>query len=176
MAHAALGQFNAAQAQREMFQASLLRIPEGRKFFNNPALDVLAIAEKMLDGELAYHKGNRDVAFDHLRESVRRDDNLAYSEPWAWMHPPRHALGALLLEQGHYEEAEDVYRNDLGLNCTLRRCVQHPDNVWSLHGLAECLRRRGADKELDVIAPKLTAAMALADTSITSSCCCRKTQ
>jgi hypothetical protein len=111
-----------------------------------------------------------------LRESVLRDDNLAYSEPWAWMHPPRHALGALLLEQGHYEEAEDVYRNDLGLNSTLQRCAQHPDNVWSLHGLTECLRQRGADKELDVITPKLNAALALADTSITSSCCCRTTR
>ena len=175
VAHAALGQFNQAEAQRDMFHASLSRIPEGRKFFNNPALDVLAIAEKMLDGELEYHKGNHDIAFDHLRESVRRDDNLAYSEPWAWMHPPRHALGALLLEQGHYDAAEDVYRNDLGLNSTLQRCAQHPDNVWSLLGLAECLRRRGADKELDVITPKLNAALALADTSITSSCCCRTT-
>ena len=30
------------------------------------------------------------------------------------MHPPRHALAALLSEQGHYEEAEQVYRDDLG--------------------------------------------------------------
>ena len=176
VAHAALGQSNEAEVQREMFQASLSRIPEGRKFFNNPALDVLGIADKMLDGELEYHKGNHDIAFGHLRESVLRDDNLAYSEPWAWMHPPRHALGALLLEQGHYEEAEGVYRNDLGLKSTLQRCAQHPDNVWSLHGLAECLRQRGADKELDVITPKLDAALALADTSITSSCCCRTTR
>lgn len=174
VAYAALGQFDDAEAQRDVFHASLARIPEGRKFFNNPALDVLAIAEKMLDGELEYHKGNHDIAFDHLRESVRRDDNLAYSEPWAWMHPPRHALAALLLEQGHYEEAEDVYRNDLGLNDTLQRCTQHPDNVWSLHGLAECLRQRGAENELELITPKLNAAMALTDTPITSSCCCRK--
>ena len=45
VAHAALGQSNEAEVQREMFQASLSRIPEGRKFFNNPALDVLGIAE-----------------------------------------------------------------------------------------------------------------------------------
>ena len=128
----------------------------------------------MLDGEIEYHKGNHRVAFDHLRESVRRNDNLAYSEPWAWMHPPRHALGALLLEQGHADEAEAVYRNDLGLNGALQRCAQHPDNVWSLHGLAECLRQRGAEKELATIAPKLETAMARADTDITSSCCCRK--
>ena len=174
VAHAALGQFAEAEAQRTQFHASLERIPGDRRFFNNPARDVLAIAEKMLDGELAYHKGNHEVAYEHLRESVRRNDNLAYSEPWAWMHPPRHALGALLLEQGHHTEAEEVYRTDLGLNGTLQRCAQHPDNIWSLHGLAECLRRRGAEEELAVVAPKLEAAMAKTDIPITSSCCCRK--
>lgn len=175
VAHAALGQSSEAESEREKFHASLGRIPEGRKFFNNPALDVLAIADKMLDGELEYHEGNHHIAFDSLRESVRRNDDLAYSEPWAWMHPPRHALGALLLEQGHHEEAEAVYRADLGLDGALQRSAQHHDNVWSLHGLVECLRHRGADEELVTIAPKLEAAMALADSAITSSCCCRTT-
>lgn len=174
VAHAALGEIAAAEAQRDLFHASLARIPEGRKFFNNSARSVLAIAEAMLDGELEYHKGNHQIAYDHLREAVRRDDGLAYSEPWAWMHPPRHALGALLLEQGHVGDAEQVYRTDLGLTDTLQRCAQHPDNVWSLHGLAECLRARGASGELAQLVPKLDAAMALTDTPITSSCCCRK--
>jgi hypothetical protein len=31
------------------------------------------------------------------------------------MQPTRHALGALLLEQGRLEQAEAVYRADLGL-------------------------------------------------------------
>ena len=26
-------------------------------------------------------------------------DNLVYDEPWGWMQPPAHALGALMLEQ-----------------------------------------------------------------------------
>ena len=59
------------------------------------------------------------------------------------MQPPRHALGALLLEQGHLAEAEAVYRSDLGYDGKLARAYQHPDNVWSLHGLHECLTRRG---------------------------------
>jgi len=33
------------------------------------------------------------------------------------------------------EEATDIYRADLGLDNTLRRACQHPNNVWSLHGL-----------------------------------------
>ena len=174
VAHAALGQISAAEGQRELFHGSLARIPANRKFFNNAASDVLGIAEKMLDGELDYHKGHHEAAYEHLREAVRRDDDLAYSEPWAWMHPPRHALGALLAEQGHFAEAEEVYRTDLGLVDTLQRCAQHPDNIWSLHGLAECLAQRGTEEELAAIRPKLDAAMALTDILVTSSCCCRK--
>jgi hypothetical protein len=29
-------------------------------------------------------------------------DNLVYDEPWGWMQPPVHALGALNLEQVGY--------------------------------------------------------------------------
>ena len=127
----------------------------------------------MLEGEIAYHQGNINKAFDELRESVVRDDNLEYSEPWAWMHPPRHALAALLLEQGHFDEAETVYRTDLGLNDKLQRCAQHPDNVWSLHGLTECLTARGETIEKPEFEKKLALAMANADINITSSCLCR---
>jgi len=127
----------------------------------------------MLDGELEYHKGNHAAAYAHLRESVARDDNLEYTEPWAWMHPPRHALAALLSEQGHYEEAEEVYRTDLGLNGALQRCAQHPDNVWALHGLVECLRQRGAAEELPVFEKKLEQALGKTDVPVTSSCMCR---
>ena len=174
VAHSALGHFDQAEEHRNDFRDSLTRIPLDRRFFNNTAFDILGVAEKMLDGEFEYHQGNHSIAYQHLRDGVQRDDNLAYSEPWAWMHPPRHALGALLLEQGHYEEAEVVYREDLGLASTLQRCAQHPDNVWALHGLSECLSQRDAHQELEMIRPKLNAAMALTDTPINSSCCCRK--
>ena len=62
------------------------------------------------------------------------------------MQPTRHAYGALLLEQGHAEEAAAVYEADLGLDPTLPRPQQHPNNVWSLRGYhpdAARARRRG---------------------------------
>ena len=74
----------------------------------------------MLDGEIEYRRGHHDEAFAHLRRAVERDDGLPYDEPWGWMQPARHALGALLLEQGQVEEAAAVYRADLGLDDTLR--------------------------------------------------------
>ena len=127
----------------------------------------------MLLGELAYRKGHTEEAFRHLRRSVELDDNMLYDEPWAWMQPTRHALGALLLEQGRFDEAEAVYRADLGLDDTLRRCCQHPDNVWSLHGLHECLAKRGAEAEAAFVAQRLAIAAARADVSIRASCFCR---
>jgi len=174
IAHAFLGEREMAEHARASFHESVARIEPGRRFFNNPARAILAVGEKMLEGEVEYHKGNYAAAYDALRESVRRDDDLEYIEPWAWMHPPRHALAALLLEQGHSEEAEEIYRDDLGLTGRIQRCAQHPDNVWSLHGLAECLQRRDDTDELPLIRRKLARAAALADMPVTSSCLCRK--
>ncbi len=173
VAYAALKNISAAEEQRRMFHDAVQRIPEERSFFNNTARSILGIGEKMLEGELAYHKGDYEFAFASLRESVRRDDDLAYSEPWAWMHPPRHALAALLSEQGQYSEAEEVYRTDLGLNSKLQRCAQHPGNVWALHGLVECLRRRKDTKELPGFEVLLEAALKKTDVKISSSCMCR---
>jgi hypothetical protein len=89
------------------------------------------------------------------------------------MHPPRHALAALLLDQGHVEEAEQVYRDDLGLSDKVQRCAQHPDNVWALHGLVECLKRRGETTELAGFQRKLATALTKTDMVVTSSCLCR---
>jgi tetratricopeptide (TPR) repeat protein len=173
VACASLKLFHDADRERQLFHDSLKRVPPQRKVFNNSAQSILSVGEKMLDGELEYHKGNHEIAYGHLREAVDRDDNLEYIEPWAWMHPPRHALAALLAEQGHYGEAEEVCRDDLGLSGRIQRCAQHPDNVWALRGLAECLQQRGEVEELAVVQAKLAAAMALADVPIMSSCMCR---
>ena len=134
-----------------------------RYVFNNTCLDILAVAAEMLNGEIAYRKGNFDAAFAHLRRSVELDDSLPYDEPWGWMQPTRHALGALLLEQGRVEEAEAVYRADLGLDDTLARPCQHPENVWSLHGYHECLRRLGKTAEAELVRPRLDLAAGARD-------------
>jgi len=173
IACASLKLFDDAEQERQLFHDSLKGVPPQRKVFNNSARSILSVGEKMLDGELEYHKGNHEIGYRHLREAVDRDDNLEYIEPWAWMHPPRHALAALLAEQGHYGEAEEVCRDDLGLSGRIQRCAQHPDNVWALRGLAECLQQRGEVEELVVVQAKLASAMALADVPIMSSCMCR---
>src|SRR3954451_25257998 len=123
----------------------------------------------MLDGELEYRRSHFDAAFEHLRRWIALDDALPYDEPWGWMQPTRHAYGALLLERGRVAEAEAVYRADLGLDGTLPRALQHPGNVWSLHGFHECLLRLGKTGEAQIVAQQLKIAAAIADVPVEAS-------
>jgi tetratricopeptide (TPR) repeat protein len=173
VAHAASGDVPGAEAEREAFLAARARVPDSRTLFNNTCQDILAIAEQMIEGELEYRRGNHEAAFAHLTRSVELDDALPYDEPWGWMQPARHALGALLMEQGRVEEAESVYRADLGFDGSLSRACQHPDNVWSLHGLHECLTRRGETALAGLIKQRLDLAVARADVPVEASCYCR---
>jgi tetratricopeptide (TPR) repeat protein len=173
VALASTGEVDAAGAEREAFLAARERVPGTRMLFNNTCLDILRIAEAMMTGELEYRRGNHEEAFAQLRRAVELDDGLPYDEPWGWMQPTRHALGALLMEQGRFAEAEAIYRADLGLDGTLRRACQHPDNVWSLHGLYECLARRGERVEAPLIKQRLDLALARTDVPVKASCFCR---
>ena len=174
VAHAALGEVDAAERQRELFLSTRESVPESRLQHNNTCRDILMVAEEMLNGEIEYRKENYDVAFDHLRKAVELDDGLAYDEPWGWIQPTRHALGALTLEQGLIDVAEQAYREDLGLAGDLPRACIHPDNIWSLKGLDECLRRRGATDtaEAKMVAQRLKLASARSDLPVGASCYC----
>ena len=80
------------------------------------------------------------------------------------MEPARHALGALLTEQGRSEEAVAVYEANL---------ARYPDNGWALHGLAEGLRKLGRTDEASDAQARFETAWADADTVIPGSCFCR---
>lgn len=173
VAYAATGRIAEAEIERKAFRAAVALVPDSRTLFNNTCQDILAIASEMLEGEIAYRQGDFDAAFTHLRKSISLDDNLPYDEPWGWMQPTRHAYGALLLEQGRVAEAEAVYRGDLGFDDSLPRALQHPDNVWSLHGLHECLTILGKRSEAEMVKLRLDLAMARTDVQIKASCYCR---
>jgi len=155
-----------ADAERDQAEFEKVRatVPESSILFNNTSRDILGVAAAMVAGEIAYRKGEYDSAFAHLRTAVERDDALNYDEPWGWMQPARHALGALLLEQGRIAEAEQVYRNDL---------ERHPKNVWALHGLAECLEKQGKSSDAQAIQAQFETASERCDVTVDRSCYCR---
>ncbi|KAI1390759.1 uncharacterized protein F4822DRAFT_436475 [Hypoxylon trugodes] len=145
---------NSSATQQILYQPRALIFP-------NKVRDVLGVAAAMLDGELEYRRGNFEAAFDHLRLAVSRDDNL------------ERAFAALLLEQGHVDKAATANAEDLGLDDTLVRVHQHPNNVWALKGYHECLVRLGHNTEAVLIKKQLTVAAAVADIPINVSCFCR---
>ena len=174
IAHAALGDIDQARQCQATFDELHAAIPDWHIVANNPTSDILAVASAMMTGEIEYHAGERDLGYSFLRKASALSDNLSYSEPWPWMHPPRHALGALLLEQGHVEEAMQHYRDDLGIDNRIPRCLHHPNNIWALHGYYECLNKMGLLDEAVALKPQLDSALSHVDISIESSCCCRK--
>ncbi|OJD32774.1 tpr domain protein [Diplodia corticola] len=177
IAYAVTADIPRASEQRALLRAAVSRVPDTRMEYPNRASDILAIAVAMLDGELEYRKENYDDAFAHLRKAVELDDSLNYAEPWAWMQPTRHALAALLLEQGRVQEAADAYAADLGFDDTLPRARQHPNNVWALHGYHECLARLGGrdhEQTRKIVEQQLRLALAVADVEVTASCYCRR--
>eukprot|EP00903_Cladosiphon_okamuranus_P011990 g11259.t1 len=145
---------------------------EGRKIHNNFIMSddepcLFKVGEAMLAGEIEYRKGNLETAFEHLREAVRLDTGLVYDEPWGWMVPTRHALGALLLEQNHVEEATEVFRADLSM---------YPKNMWGLLGLYQCLERAGMGSDPETIEVKKSygSAASAASNSPQATCFCAK--
>jgi len=161
---ATLRRVEEAEREQRAFLEAAKAVPDTAVIGNNKVHASLAIAESLVAGEIAYRKGEFDAAFAHLRDGVAKEDALKYDEPWGWMQPVRHALGALLLEQGRVEEAEKVYRADL---------ARHPDNGWSLHGLAECLRTLGRLEEAAAVDARFKGAWGDADIELAASCFCR---
>jgi tetratricopeptide (TPR) repeat protein len=164
IALATLGRVEEALREQEAFLQAKEAVPETRLLFNNPVKEILEVATQVLAGEIEYRRENHDLAFEHLRQAVALDERLNYDEPWGWMEPARHALGALLTEQGHYEEAAAVYEANL---------ARYPENGWALHGYAECLRRLGRKEEAKVAQARFEKAWAGSDTAIPGSCFCR---
>lgn len=172
VAHAALGNDKEARHAADEFEKHVKNVSEDRYVHVVRCVDILAVARELLHGEIEYHAGHYVIAFEHLRRAVSKEDALPYDEPWGWMMPSRHALGALLLEQGQVQEARHVYESDLGLNNDVIRSNQHPDNVWALLGLYECYERMGLPVEARKIKPRLDIAKARSDIELNASCFC----
>ncbi len=100
----------------------------------NRALDVFAVATKMLDGHLAVAQGNQAAAIESFRVAAVAEDALHFDEPEAWYLPAREPLGKLLLERNEPADAEKVFGDEL------RR---HPRSGRALHGLALALQQQG---------------------------------
>ena len=202
VALASLSRVKEAKVEEKLFkkyykQMCIGGIYEDAQISNNPLRNIYKIAGRLLNAEIKYREGmlsdNKKIseeliesAFDILRYSVTLNDGgsdntkeLVYDEPWGWMHPIRHIIGALGQEQGKYEEAFEAYTQDLGI-CTTspNATMTHPLNIWSLKGLSLLFKvwnKEFNEKEKEVckwVEINLANAEKTSDTKIYASCAC----
>jgi tetratricopeptide (TPR) repeat protein len=129
-------------------------------FSPNSAASIFAVAPEVLAGEIATARKDYDDAIAHLERAVRLEGSLVYTEPSEWHYPPRHALGAVLLEAGRPREAETVYWDDL---------KRHPENGWALAGLRQALIDQGKKDQAAIVEARFKKAWVTADVDIKTS-------
>lgn len=125
-----------------------------------PASMLLQIASHLLRGELALAQDKHVEAIEQFEKAVAVQDELPYTEPPFWYYPTRQSLGAALMDNQQYAEAEAVFRTDL---------KTYPRNGWSLFGLAQSLDAQGKSSEAAQVRTRFEAIWARADVTLTAS-------
>ncbi len=125
-----------------------------------PASQLLAIADELVQGDMAMASGDHNSAITHYTAAVEAQDVLPYTEPPFWYYPNRQSLGKALLAAGRAADAEAVYRRDLEI---------YPHNGWSLFGLVQSLQAQGKDAEATAQQEMFGHAWMQADIELTSS-------
>lgn len=137
---------NATEAREEMKQLDKISRDTVLKDLTiwaiNSIADIVSIASKVLQAEILAAESSYDASIRLLGEAVTLEDGLAYNEPPDWFFSVRHHLGAVLLENKNYQEAIDIYRQDLrGL----------PKNGWAQHGLKTAFKNIKDQKSLAAV-------------------------
>ena len=145
-------------AEQELAALRQLRTDERLKTVTiwdlNAGTSLLDIAQSSAEGELAAARRDWPAAIAALKRAVATEDGLTYDEPPPWHQPTRQQLGTILLRAGRAADAEAEFRRNL------RR---HPENGWSLAGLAASLRAQGKTAEATRVDARFRRAWATAD-------------
>ena len=164
IAFAAKDEPESARAEQQAFLKARKAVPEEWIIGNNTCEDVLQVVTHMLEGEIAYREGKVEAGLAELRKAVELEDQLRYDEPPGWIIPVRHALGATLMQERRFAEAEEVYREDL---------KRRPENGWALFGMAESLKYQGNTEAAKPFTERHEKVWAKADLRIKASCLCQ---
>jgi tetratricopeptide (TPR) repeat protein len=133
---------------------------ESAAFRGHAARRLLGSVGGILRGEIARDAKRLEDAIAALERAVELEDELIYDEPEPLNFSARHWLGAALLEAGRHADAERVYRREL---------EDHPNNGWSLFGLAQALEAQGKKDDAPRVHASLEQAWARSDTWINAS-------
>ena len=153
-----------AREELSLFDKAVKNIPnEDWMLGGQSASEVMPLARLVLIGEIEFKAGNQNAGLSSLKKAVQLEEELIYAEPSAWMMPARHAYGALLIVNGQYKEAEQVYLKDLEI---------FPANGWALLGLRDALRGQKRFEEAKITDKAFKHSWKSADVIPPASCYC----
>lgn len=162
MALAAQGKIK--EAQVELADLQLLQRDKKIREFTiwdiNKVGDLLDIAALVLEGEIALKRNDPKGTEKLLQKAVQIEDQLHYNEPPDWFFSTRHYLGPVLLQEGKYAEAEQLYRRDLEL---------FPRNGYAFKGLEDALRKQNKNAAASLVRQSFEASWKYADVKLTGS-------
>ena len=157
LACAAIGKVAEAKREQQTLREMVKHLPGETPFGLNPAKEVLAIAELVLEARIAWAEGNKTAAIDRLRKAVAAQDSLNYDEPPGWYYPVRESLGAALLLSSNASAAETTFREDL---------LTNPRSGRSLFGLLESLKAQGKQDAIRWVEAEFKAAWKAAEVQL----------
>ena len=102
IAYTAKGDPENARKEQAIFLEKAKLVPKEETLGNNTAEDLLALAQRMTEGEILIRENKLDAGIAELREAITLEDALKYDEPPGWLIPIRHSLGATLMQNGRY--------------------------------------------------------------------------
>jgi len=160
IAFASTGRAAEASAELDSVRAAAAAVPVDQAVSINFARPMMRMVVFALKGEIALARKDPDAAARDLAAAVTMEDSLHYDEPPTWYFPVRQQLGRALLAAGRAQEAEAVYRDDL---------MRHPENGWSLFGLAKALNAQGKAPEAAAVDARFKKAWSKADVTLKAS-------
>jgi hypothetical protein len=135
---ASMSDVEEAKKEQALFLEGNSKLSSDQAFGYNHASMILKIAELQLEAKIAYAQGKTQETIDLLKRGIDLQDVLNYNEPPDWYYSIRESLGAVLLTEGRFIEAQKVFKTDLDF---------HPGNGRSLLGLAESLKIQKKDAD-----------------------------
>ena len=126
----------------------------------NSVRTLIDLAEMVLEAELLAAKGEYASSISLLKDAIVIEDALNYNEPPDWFFSIRHHLGNVLIQNEQYDEAIQVYKEDL---------KRLPRNGWAHHGLLLAYEKLGDEANINATRKAIESSWATADIELHGS-------
>jgi tetratricopeptide (TPR) repeat protein len=159
-----LGLGNTEKAKEELLRLNTIAedpsIEEINVWELNDAINLVKIAQYVLEAEILASENHFDESISLLEEAVEMEDELNYNEPPDWFFSVRHHLGAVQIEAGKYADAVKTLEEDLEI---------FPKNGWALHGLELAYNKLNNRQKANEISELLADVWTTADIELTNA-------